>query len=62
MRAAGDSEGHEDCLAHPELGKACAASGNAPDPNAPIPLCRECVEEHHANWDAAWAEYYAGLL
>lgn len=31
------------------------------DPNAPILLCRECAEEHHANWDNIWADYYAGF-
>jgi len=33
-----------------------------PDPNAPIPLCRDCAVEHHANWDERWADYYSGLL
>ena len=33
-----------------------------PDPNADIPLCRECAAEHHAGWDERWAEYYGGLL
>jgi hypothetical protein len=32
------------------------------DPNAPIPLCRECAEEHHDHWNGMWAEYYAGLM
>jgi len=29
-----------------------------PDPNAPIPLCRECAAEHHAHWDEMWEEYH----
>jgi hypothetical protein len=33
-----------------------------PDPNAPIPLCRSCAEEHHAHWKEMWDEYHAGLL
>jgi len=33
--------------------------GPAPDPNAPIPLCRECAIGHHAYWDEMWNEYYA---
>lgn len=35
-----------------------------PDPadNAPVPLCRDCAQEHHAHWDAMWADYQAGLL
>lgn len=33
-----------------------------PDPNAPLPLCRSCAEDHHAHWDAMWAEYRAGIL
>ena len=32
-----------------------------PDPNADIPLCRPCTEEHHAHWDDTWAEYHAGM-
>lgn len=32
------------------------------DPNAPIPLCRECAVEHHSEWDETWAQYYAGLM
>jgi hypothetical protein len=32
------------------------------DPNADIPLCRGCAEDHHKNWNERWAEYYAGLL
>jgi hypothetical protein len=30
-----------------------------PDPNAPIPLCRDCAWAHHRYWDEMWAEYYA---
>lgn len=33
-----------------------------PDPNAPIPLCPGCAEDHHKYWDDTWAEYYRGLL
>lgn len=25
-------------------------------------LCRDCAEEHHADWDERWQEYYGGLL
>lgn len=51
---------HTDCLECLELRAACFAS--TPNPNAPIALCRECAAEHHAQWDAQWAEYHAGLL
>ena len=33
-----------------------------PDPNADIPLCPPCAEEHHAEWTSRWEEYYSGLL
>jgi hypothetical protein len=33
-----------------------------PDPNAPVPLCRACAEEHHEFWDAMWQDYYEGRL
>jgi hypothetical protein len=33
-----------------------------PDPNAPIPLCRDCAEMHHTYWDEMWSDYYNGLL
>lgn len=33
-----------------------------PDPNAPVPLCRSCAEEHHAHWKEMWDEYHAGQL
>ena len=33
-----------------------------PAANAPLLLCRDCAEEHHANWDAQWAEYHSGLM
>lgn len=36
--------------------------GSADDPNRPVWLCRLCAAEHHAEWNATWAEYYAGLL
>lgn len=32
------------------------------DPNADIPLCRGCAEDHHSNWDAQWAEFYSSRL
>ncbi len=32
------------------------------DPNASIPLCRDCAKEHHEYWDSMWADYYNGLL
>lgn len=32
------------------------------DPNAPIPLCPPCAEDHYANMSQAWNEYYGGLL
>lgn len=31
-----------------------------PDPNAPIPLCRECAVEHHEHWDEQWRDFYWG--
>ena len=31
------------------------------DPNAPVPLCRECAVEHHEFWDECWSEYYSGV-
>ena len=34
----------------------------SPDPNAAIPLCPPCAKEHHAYWDAMWADSYGGLL
>ena len=33
-----------------------------PDPNADVPLCRPCAEEHHDYWNEMWNEYYAGRL
>jgi hypothetical protein len=36
--------------------------GEGPDPNRPLPLCRECAKEHHENWDDQWSDYYGGLL
>jgi hypothetical protein len=33
-----------------------------PDPNAPLLLCRDCAEEHHAMWDERWQEYYASRM
>jgi hypothetical protein len=33
-----------------------------PDPNQPVPLCRECAEGHHAYWDEMWADYNSGRL
>lgn len=66
---------HTDCLpnasdtpeqgtARTELRRLCLADRltSQPDPNAPIPLCRPCAAEHHAEWDERWADYYAGLL
>ena len=35
---------------------------NPPDPNAPIPLCRECAEDHHEYWDEMWSNYYSGVM
>jgi hypothetical protein len=32
------------------------------DPNAPHPLCPECVEYDIDYWDSMWDEYYSGLL
>jgi len=29
--------------------------GKGKDPNAPMPLCRECAKEHHAYWDDMWS-------
>lgn len=28
-----------------------------PDPNAPVPLCRECAKKHHEYWDEMWDMY-----
>lgn len=39
-----------------------AGEEDPPDPNAPIPLCRECAVEHHEYWDGMWAEWRAGLM
>ena len=36
--------------------------GVGQNPNADIPLCRDCAVDHHEHWDFMWAEYYAGLL
>ena len=36
--------------------------GGPNDPNRPIPLCRDCAQEHHYHWDGLWAEYQSGLL
>ena len=36
--------------------------GTGEDPNAPLHLCRDCAETHHANWDEMWREYNAGRL
>lgn len=33
-----------------------------PDPNADIPLCRECAVDHHANWDEMWSMYYSSVM
>lgn len=33
-----------------------------PDPNPDSLLCRDCAAAYHEDWDAQWAEYYAGLL
>lgn len=33
-----------------------------PDPNAPIPLCRNCAVEHHQHWDSMWQDYYATVM
>jgi len=38
---------------------ACAWDGVGEDPNADVPLCRPCAEEHHYWWDAQWDEYNA---
>ncbi len=36
--------------------------GTGEDPNAPLPLCGACEQEHTEYWDHMWAEYYSGLL
>lgn len=33
-----------------------------PDPNAPIPFCRPCAQEHHDHWDELWDSYHSGLM
>lgn len=33
-----------------------------PNPNAPLGLCRECADEHHAFWDDMWRDYYSSIL
>jgi len=33
-----------------------------PDPNAPVPLCRDCAEHHHAYWDEMWEQYNSGRM
>lgn len=30
--------------------------------NDDICLCPSCAEEHHAEWDNRWSDYYGGLL
>ena len=40
----------------------CTYFKRLPDPNAPFPLCRPCAAEHHANWDAQWAEHRTGQM
>lgn len=32
------------------------------DPNADIPLCRECALDHHEYWTEMWREYYSSQL
>lgn len=32
------------------------------DPNAPVPLCRDCAQMHHDWWDEQWAEYNSGRM
>lgn len=29
--------------------------GKGDNPNAPIPYCRPCADDHHAYWDDQWA-------
>lgn len=36
--------------------------GSAEDPNKPVVLCKEYSEDHHAQWDEKWADYYRDLL
>jgi hypothetical protein len=36
--------------------------GEGEDPNADVPLCPPCAEEHRAYWNERWEEYYGGLL
>lgn len=36
--------------------------GAIPDPNAPVPLCRDCAKEHHEYWNSMWDNYYAAIL
>jgi len=34
--------------------------GKGLDPNADVPLCINCAEEHHKYWDERWNDYYQG--
>ena len=34
---------------------AYAWDGQGVDPNANVPLCRPCAEQHHEYWDEQWA-------
>ena len=36
--------------------------GDGDDPNAAIPLCRACAEQHHEYWNDMWSEYRHSVL
>lgn len=36
--------------------------GTGEDPNADVPLCRDCARMHHEYWDEMWSEYYRGIM
>jgi hypothetical protein len=35
---------------------------NGENPNADIPLCRKCAEDHHSYWDEEWDQYHRGQM
>lgn len=36
--------------------------GERENPNADVPLCSPCAEEHHTYWNGRWADYYQGSM
>lgn len=37
-------------------------NGEGENPNADVPLCDVCAEEHREYWRDMWDSYYAGCL